>query len=105
MGKLWTTRNGRRVRTAEGLRHQAKKWDSTSEYKKKRAVRNAARRAAMREGLVHKGDNKDVDHKQGVNAGNSKSNTRVMAASKNRGRAQGSRKRGSARNRSHWGRV
>lgn len=94
MGRLWRLVGGKRVRTPEGIRHQAEKWDSTPEYKKKRAARNTARRRALRSGRVHKGDGKDLDHIHGVEAGNGPSNLRVLSAHENRGRRQGSRKRG-----------
>jgi len=38
------------------------KWESSREQKKRRAARNRARREAMRKGLVHKGDGKELDH-------------------------------------------
>lgn len=99
MGELWVTINGKRKRTAKGLKRQYELWDGTEEGKKKRAARNSARRSAIRSGRVHKGDGKDVDHKKGVSAGNSSSNIRVMSSSANRGRTQGPRKRGSKRSR------
>lgn len=37
-------------------------WAASPEQKKRRAERNAARREAMKKGLVHKGDGKEVDH-------------------------------------------
>lgn len=97
MGRLWTTRGGKRVRTAAGRRHEYDKFQSSEGAKKDRASRNSARRSALRSGLVHKGDGKDVDHIRGVKAGNGSSNLRVMSRSKNRGRIQKSRKRGSRR--------
>ena len=52
--------------------------------RKKRTMRNKARRMAMRAGLVKKGDGKDVHHRDG-NAMNTKaSNLSVKTASKNR---------------------
>ena len=100
MGELWyTDSNGKRKRTTKGLRRQYELWDGTEEGKKKRSARNAARRSALRSGRVHKGDNKDIDHRMGVSAGNASSNLRVMSAPGNRGRAQGPRKRGSKRKR------
>lgn len=62
----------------------------TNEYesrtKKQRAKRNAARNKLMKEGKVHKGDGKDVDHKHPISkgGGNKRSNLRVQKASKNR---------------------
>lgn len=47
-------------------RHDDYKWDleygASSEQKHRRALRNKARREALREGKVHKGDTKDVHH-------------------------------------------
>jgi hypothetical protein len=53
---------------------------------KKREERNNARRQLTREGLVHKGDGKDVDHKKPLSTGGStsRSNLRVVPASENR---------------------
>jgi len=53
---------------------------------KKRAERNKARRMLEREGLVHKGDGKDVDHIKPVDKGGKtvRSNLRVKSASANR---------------------
>jgi len=52
--------------------------------KKKRAMRNKARRVAMKAGLVKTGDSKDVDHKDGNAMNNKRSNLSVKSASKNR---------------------
>lgn len=59
---------------------------SSEDDKKKRAMRNKARRTMEREGKVHKGDGKDVDHKTPLVKGgsNSKSNWKVTSASSNR---------------------
>lgn len=97
MGKYWVTIGGKRKRTKAGIKHEYEKFQSSAKAKSERAARNSARRAAMRKGLVHKGDGKDVDHIRGVAAGNGSSNLRVMSASANRGRRQKSRKRGSKR--------
>ena len=53
---------------------------------KKRASRNKARAIMEKEGLVHKGDCKDVDHKKPVSKGGTttRSNLRVKTASANR---------------------
>lgn len=69
--------------------------DYKSEYKnyqgrpsqiKKRAMRNKARHEMEKDGKVHKGDGKDVDHKIPLSKGgsNKKSNLRVRAKSANR---------------------
>jgi len=61
-------------------------YDGTPEVKKKRSARNKARRTMEKEGLVHKGDGKDVDHKQPLSKGGAtdRSNLRVKSASANR---------------------
>jgi hypothetical protein len=65
------------------------KYESSPLQKKRRAARNAARREAIRDGKVKKGDGKDIDHinrNLGGNLNNSPSNTRVQSRSRNRGR-------------------
>jgi hypothetical protein len=61
-------------------------YDGTEAVKKKRAQRNKARRMMEREGAVHKGDGKDVDHKVALSKGgaSTRSNLRVKSASDNR---------------------
>ena len=61
-----------------------KNYHSSEEQKKNRAKRNAARRKMEKSGAVSKGDGKDVDHKNGIKAGNGKSNLRVKSKSANR---------------------
>lgn len=50
------------------------------------AKRKRLRRQMEKEGKVHKGDGKDVDHKKPLSKGgaNSKNNARVVSASNNR---------------------
>lgn len=73
--------------TGRDYKSEYARYQGTSEQKKKRALRNNARRGLMRQGRVRKGDGKDVDHrKQLANGGsNSASNLRVVSASANRG--------------------
>lgn len=61
-------------------------YQGSEEQKKKRAMRNAARREAEKKGLVRKGDGKDIDHKRPLSQGgtNHKSNLRAVPASQNR---------------------
>jgi hypothetical protein len=61
-------------------------YDGTDAVKKKRAQRNKARRILEREGVVHKNDGKDVDHKKPLSKGGTTviSNLRAVPASKNR---------------------
>lgn len=65
---------------------QQRKFNGSEEQKKKRAMRNKARRQALREGRVSKGDNKDIDHKKPLRSGgsNARSNQRVRSRSANR---------------------
>jgi hypothetical protein len=61
-------------------------YDGTPAVKKKRALRNKARRMMEREGKVHKGDGKDVDHITPLGKGGSatRGNLRVRDSSANR---------------------
>jgi hypothetical protein len=61
-------------------------YDGTEAVKKKRAQRNKARRMLEREGVVHKGDGKDVDHKKPLSKGGTtvRSNLKAVPASANR---------------------
>ena len=52
--------------------------------KKRRAMRNKARRAALRAGLVSKGDDTDIHHKDGNPMNNSKKNLAIRNRSHNR---------------------
>ena len=71
-----------------------KKRDYAKEYreyhalpaqKKRRADRNAARRKAMRDGKVHKGDGKELDHVGSHRTGRLKNvKTRVVSRHANR---------------------
>lgn len=76
-----------------------RKFNSRPSEKKKRAARNKARRQAIKEGRVKKGDGKDLDHKKPLARGgsNKKSNTRVRSASANRSHSINKAKPGSQR--------
>ena len=60
------------------------KYDGSPIVKKKRAMRNAARRAMMKAGKVKKGDGMDVDHINSNPFDNNPKNWRVRKASDNR---------------------
>ena len=68
-------------------------YDGTPAVKKKRAARNQARAIMEKEGLVHKGDGKDVDHKQPLSKGGAttRSNLKVKSATANRSYARTTR--------------
>jgi hypothetical protein len=73
-----------------GARERSKayyeKYHASPEAKKDRAARNKARRKAIREGRVKKGDGKELDHKVPLSKGGSRStsNTRVVDRYTNR---------------------
>lgn len=103
MGKFWVTVNGKRKRTAAGVKHEYEKFQSSAKAKAERASRNSARRSAIRSGRVSKGDGKDIDHKDSNPKHNSASNLRVVSKATNRGKKENSRRRGSRRRKSSWG--
>lgn len=71
-------------------REYDKEYQARPEEVAKRVARNKARRELMREGVVKKGDGKDVDHIKKLEDGGSTSrgNLRAVSASTNRGRNQ-----------------
>jgi len=83
--------NGKSVRDYEA----EKKWDHENGRLKDRAARNKARRKAMEDGKVRKGDGKHVDHKKPLTEGgsNDKSNTRVVSAKENLAKEANRKKR------------
>lgn len=60
------------------------RYNSKPEQVKRRAERNASRAEMVKAGKAHKGDGKDVDHKNHNTADKSKGNLRMQSASKNR---------------------
>lgn len=64
-----------------------KRYNATPEAKRRRALNNAARRAAIRSGAAQKGDGTEVDHivplRKG--GGNQPSNLRVVPHRQNEG--------------------
>jgi hypothetical protein len=65
-----------------------KKYNAKPEQKKKRAARNKARRAMIRKGKAHKGDGRDVMHKDGNALHNTPSNWKMGSKKKNRSYAR-----------------
>lgn len=60
-------------------------YQGTEEQKKNRAQRNKARRQAIRDGKVKKGDGKDVAHRKAIDKGGSlKDGVRVESQAANR---------------------
>lgn len=74
-------------RTPGQIKRHYKEYAGTPEQIDRRSTRNKARRMLEKEGLVKKGDGKDVDHKRKLDDGgsNARSNLRVVPKSKNRG--------------------
>ncbi len=62
--------------------NEYKTYQGTEEQKKRRAIRNAARRQMEAKGLVRKGDGNDVHHVSGLH--NAATNLRVTSKSANR---------------------
>jgi hypothetical protein len=74
-------------RTPEQIRKMNREYDSLPHKIQQRVNNKKARRMLEKEGLVRKGDGKDVDHIRPVRNGgsNSRKNLRAIPASKNRG--------------------
>ena len=89
--------------TLRDYAREYRKFQSSEESKKERAARNSARRSALKSGRVHKGDGKEIDHKNSNPTDNRPANLRVVSRHTNRAKKENSRRRGSRRNRSSWG--
>jgi len=78
-------------RTPAQIKKMDRGYNSTPEMIDRRGKQNAARAMLAKEGLVHKGDDKDVDHKHPLRSGgaNTRSNLRAVSRSRNRGWADG----------------
>lgn len=63
------------------------RYHASEEQKKKRAMRNAARRKLEREGKVSKGDGKDVGHKRPLAKGGSNDESNLTVQSKRANRS------------------
>ena len=67
-------------------KHEYETYQGKPDQIKKRAERNTARATLAKQGKVHKGDGKDVDHVKALSKGgtNAAGNLRVKPASANR---------------------
>jgi hypothetical protein len=74
-------------RTPEQIKQHYKDYQGTPAQIANRSERNSARAEMAKKGLVHKGDGKDVDHKNPIRSGggNSPGNLRVIPKGRNRG--------------------
>lgn len=74
-------------RTPGQVKRLDRGYNATPEMIGKRVKNNQARAILAKEGKVHKGDGKDVDHKTPLRSGggNARSNLRAIPKSRNRG--------------------
>ena len=74
-------------RTPAQIKKMDRGYNHRPEQIKDRSDNNKARAILAKEGLVHKGDNKDVDHIKPQRSGgtNKRSNLRAISSSRNRG--------------------
>ena len=72
--------------TKRNYKEEYSEYHSKADQKKNRAGRNKARRTALANGKVKKGDKKDVHHKDGNPRNNKPSNVKVVSRKKNRGK-------------------
>lgn len=79
---------------ARDYKKEYKDYHGTPEQKKRRAQRNAARRAAEKRGSVRKGDGKEVDH-LGSNRKGKLNNRRVKVVSRKANRRRQPKRDGS----------
>ena len=89
--------------TLRDYTREYKRFQSSKKAKKDRAARNKARRQALKEGRVHRGDSKEIHHSDSNPRNNSPSNLRVVSRTFNRSRKENSRRRGSRRRKESWG--
>ena len=91
MAEKGETRDPKSHRTPTQIRRMDRGYNSQPHIIERRDTQNAARAKLAKEGLVHKGDDKDVDHKHPLRHGgsNERSNLRAIPRSRNRGWADG----------------
>ena len=68
-------------------------YQGTEEQKKNRALRNKARRQAIRDGKAAKGDGKDIHHVLAISKGGANGKTKAVDASVNRSFDRDSKRR------------
>jgi hypothetical protein len=73
--------------TADSVRQR--KYNGSEEQKKRRAERNASRAKMVKAGKAHKGDGRDVEHKNHKTSDQSSKNLTMMDRSKNRAKNLG----------------
>jgi len=72
--------------SARDYKKEYREYQGLLSQKKRRAGRNAARRIMAKQGLVKKGDSKDVHHKDHDPLHNAQSNLAALSKTANRGK-------------------
>jgi 5-methylcytosine-specific restriction endonuclease McrA len=87
MAEKGEKRDPKSHRTPGQIKRQSRGYNAEPANVAKRVQRNQARAMLMKEGVVRKGDGKDVDHKRPIRSGgsNTRSNLRAIAKGPNRG--------------------
>ena len=87
MAEKGETRDPKSHRTPGQIKRMDRGYNASEKMIERRGKQNAARALLEKEGLVRKGDDKDVDHKRPLRSGggNARSNLRALASSRNRG--------------------
>lgn len=75
---------GRKEMKKRNYAMEYENYGGTPEQKKRRAQRNKARREAIKEGRAHKGDGKDVHHKDYNPKNHGEGNEHMMDSGSNR---------------------
>lgn len=93
MAEKGEKRDPKSHRTPAQIRRMDRGYNAQPHMVARRSKNNQARAKLAKEGVVRKGDGKDVDHKRPLRAGggNSRGNLRAMSKSRNRGWADGRR--------------
>lgn len=91
MAEKGERRDPKSHRTPTQIKRQVKGYNAQPDKVAKRSTNNKARRMLAKEGLVKKGDGKDVDHKKPLRSGgtNAESNLQVKSQKSNRGWRKG----------------
>lgn len=77
-------KKGQLSATATADSKRQRKYNSSEKQKKRRAERNASRAIMEKKGKVHKGDGKDIDHKNHNTKDTSAKNLQAIPRGKNR---------------------
>ena len=76
------------VKEERDYKAEYRNYQGTEQQKKNRAKRNNARRRLTRSGRVHKGDGKDIDHKNPLISGGSNGDHNIGVVSKSSNRSR-----------------